>query len=655
MSFAYHVVFHNPFYHFVTPGSKNLGVHFAGSSSKETAFDMAVDKYDDDWSLEFCDDAQEDVFDKFLSFRSNLKTCDVVIKSNGKTICAHKIILATKSPYFECLFYGDFSEAKMPDPLFQLDMSQFEPKLVEAAIDSMYREYDVFMPSDPANLAEYMCLASFLQYKVLEKAISNFICTESLTPETCLLFLNVSKRVHNSNLHSKADYFLKTRFQVILKTESFLTQDIDTLKIILNLPDIILDSEFTLFEAVLKWVSFDLGSRLIHLEELLNSVRFELMEQETLYNDMLNHKTVKSSKSLKKEIESFILKYRASVDLNRPAHSSYVGTVETDILQSSADRKPRCYPEELIIYTDYYPPKQCSFVAVGDPIKRCWRGGEAPRYYGPKYERKVLFRWGTELYGLKCSTGNLHICNFLGEEGTFAEIESCQSLLKISAEFHHGIFKSSPTVHHVRVVEDTLFILYREIISSRKLVCRYDLRTFEIIGKGRMLPVDVNPDTVVYTRSCIYAFTHREFLKISFKNGKGAKALSYSESCHDRQYTAVIEKNGVIYFAGGSIHGVKLKSVDAYNINDNTWKPIADFVQERAKFQLVVFMNVLCAVGGNDGEFITVEAYDEVSDKWELDASLPNIPVNSGPSKKMQPVAFPSVPWKPDIRSMYEK
>ena len=49
-------------------------------------------------------------------------------------------------------------------------------------------------------------------------------------------------------------------------------------------------------------------------------------------------------------------------------------------------------------------------------------------------------------------------------------------------------------------------------------------------------------------------------------------------------------------------------------------------------FRFVILKSVLCAVGGNDGDSVTLVVYDEGSDKWELDASFPFTPngVNGG-------------------------
>ena len=45
---------------------------------------------------------------------------------------------------------------------------------------------------------------------------------------------------------------------------------------------------------------------------------------------------------------------------------------------------------------------------------------------------------------------------------------------------------------------------------------------------------------------------------------------------------------------------------------------MADLVHARSKCQLVFFMAVLCAVGGNNGEAVTNEVYDEVNNKWQV-------------------------------------
>ena len=117
-----------------------------------------------------------------------MKTCDVRIKSNGKTIYGHKNILAANSPYFQCPIYGEFSEGKHVFSLFELDMSQFDQELIESAIDSMYSD-DLRFLYEPLSLIKFLCLANFLQYASPEEKITNFKFNDWISPKTCLSYL----------------------------------------------------------------------------------------------------------------------------------------------------------------------------------------------------------------------------------------------------------------------------------------------------------------------------------------------------------------------------------------------------------------------------------------------------------------------------------
>ena len=97
----------------------------------------------------------------------------------------------------------------------------------------------------PLNVTEFLCLASFLQYLFLDEQISSVISEDVMTPDTSLLFLGLSNQVHDVRLQSKAFYSLETHFQLVLDTELFIKQDIDTLRMLLTLDDLIIDSEYT--------------------------------------------------------------------------------------------------------------------------------------------------------------------------------------------------------------------------------------------------------------------------------------------------------------------------------------------------------------------------------------------------------------------------
>ena len=605
---------------------------------------MNSSKAEDAWTSICFEGVYIDVMKKIVSFKSNKKTCDVVINSSEKKIYAHKVILAANSLYFHSLFYGEFSEGQKTNSLMEIDLSQFQPKLVEVAIDNMYRT-ETRIPTDPSNLVEFLCLASFLQYSYLEEEISRVICEDALTPETSFLFLTVSSRVHDVDLQLKVIHFMKTHFQLILDTELLVEQDIDTLKMLLEQDDILLDSEYTMFEAVTKWVSFDLEKRIVHLVELLSCVRFEHIESDLMPEAILNHNLVKSSEALLNETKLFISNHTKIGQQNQLACLVDGSGIKTGS-ECSVTRKQRSYPEELVIFTHYnFLTDPEHYRIIGDPLRKCWRGGQISKYCNSFRGKYLPFKWCNDLYRLEVNTGLLEVFNVYVDTGYWQSAKGCELLEKEFAKVRHNSCDPPATLRQVCASENTLFILFEDSVNERYLACRFDLKSYEMIGNCEVMPRNVNPDSFVYTDSCIYAFSGNEFIQISFTVSERVKLLSKLHEHQNRKYLSAIKKNGVIYFGGGEINGRKQKFVDAYDIKHNAWRSVAEFVHARAYCQFVIYMNVLCAVGGNDGESATVEVFDEINNKWEIDTSLPYFPWDCKPTNKWPAVVLPSVPW----------
>ena len=602
---------------------------------------MNVAKEKDVWMTINVDgtDYFSDSMNKIYSLKSNHKTCDILINSNEKKIYAHKIILAAHSPYFHNLFYGEFREAQKTNTLMEIDLSQFQPKLVEAAIDNMYSTA-TRIPMNPLNIAEFLCLASFLQYSYLEEQVSSMISEDIMTPETSLFFSTLSSRVHDVDLQLKAFFSLKTHFQLVLDTEFFVKQDIDTLRMLLKLDDLNIDSEYTMFEAVVKWISFDLDTRIAYLKELLDYVRFEHIESGMGSEAFLNHHLIKDSEQLLNETKLYFLNRKSSWNGNQFTSAPDELRVRTD-RQNCVVRKKRSYPEELIVFARYQP-------VVGNPTEKCWREGGVARWFDSSNEKYLPFKWRTELYRIDVVEGSLEEFNVFYKGDCWEFVHRCGLLKKELKKARWKFFQSRADLSQVHVIDDTLFVLLENVDAKRYFICRFDLKNFETIGNAKLIPGNINSDSIVYTKDFLYAFTEAEFIQICLNSDEGVKTLCQLEEHQKRKHLSVIEKNGVIYFGGGrgDLEFKKLKSVFAYNIRDNKWKPLADFTQARSNFWFVMFKNVLCAVGGNDGDSITFEVYDEVSNKWELDTSFPLIRWICKPSKNWPPVTLPVIPWK---------
>ena len=65
-------------------------------------------------------------------------------------------------------------------------------------------------------------------------------------------------------------------------------------------------------------------------------------------------------------------------------------------------------------------------------------------------------------------------------------------------------------MHHVCAIEGVLLVLHVkeiEVLFKDCLLCRFYLASNQMIREGRLLPQRVYPDTIVYTKSCLYACT----------------------------------------------------------------------------------------------------------------------------------------------------
>ena len=70
---------------------------------------LEYEKFDDGMLLFKATKYQSEIFKNFREFQETEKFCDIVLKTNERTnkyIKAHKLVLASASPYFRAMFTG---------------------------------------------------------------------------------------------------------------------------------------------------------------------------------------------------------------------------------------------------------------------------------------------------------------------------------------------------------------------------------------------------------------------------------------------------------------------------------------------------------------------------------------------------------------------
>ncbi|XP_063692936.1 ring canal kelch protein-like [Bolinopsis microptera] len=115
-------------------------------------------------------------FSSFLQYRNERKFCDVTLKTNDKLLHAHKIVLASQSPYFNDKLFST------EEPITQLELpSDVTTSTVELVLNFIYTGSIVV---DSFNYREIMILQNLLEITdlsdMLYKSLRKFVTPQNL-------------------------------------------------------------------------------------------------------------------------------------------------------------------------------------------------------------------------------------------------------------------------------------------------------------------------------------------------------------------------------------------------------------------------------------------------------------------------------------------
>uniref|UniRef100_A0A2C9JE41 BTB domain-containing protein n=1 Tax=Biomphalaria glabrata TaxID=6526 RepID=A0A2C9JE41_BIOGL len=217
---------------------------------------------------------------------------DVKIKVCTKTFYAHKFILAKVSPVFNIMLCSKNWQESLQEEVTLIEteecLEHFETFLqffysakinicVKSAIPilSLAEKYDV--GSLKSLCTQYMVKHS--RYLLVESAIkwynlAHFLNIKEITMEC---FANITRNTHK-----------------LLMSSEWLQLDLGLITSLLKSGDLVIESEYSLFQAILNWLHTEGRKDLyFHIEELLPLIRFSqlqknellLVEENSLYQD----------------------------------------------------------------------------------------------------------------------------------------------------------------------------------------------------------------------------------------------------------------------------------------------------------------------------------------------------------------------------------
>lgn len=201
--------------------------------------------------------------------RQNSKFCDVEIVAGSAVIKAHRSILSASSPYFQAMFASGLAEMEKD----RIEIHYIEADILKMIIDFIYTGEMILCQE---NVQDLIVAADMLELKEVVQG-----CTEFLRNE-----LHVTNAIgiyrfavdHNCvELAKSSRCFIENNFPCITFEEEFCELPKDLLLNFLDSELLKVESEYQVFQAVMRWINYDLLSRKRFVFELLSHVRLPLI------------------------------------------------------------------------------------------------------------------------------------------------------------------------------------------------------------------------------------------------------------------------------------------------------------------------------------------------------------------------------------------
>ena len=213
-----------------------------------------------------------DSFVVMNQLRKEGQLCDITFRIATHTFIAHRVVVASVSPYLRAMFTCGMKESSQE----VIELRDIEPQAMASLIDYAYTG-EVMVTID--NVQDLLPAAGILQLKELKDACCAFL-SDHMDTTNCLGIKQFADLHSCPDLVKKANRFIIRKFTEVVKHEEFLQLPHGVLKELLYNDHLHVENEHQVFKAFMAWVNHDLEDRAPNSFELLDAIRIPLLPRE---------------------------------------------------------------------------------------------------------------------------------------------------------------------------------------------------------------------------------------------------------------------------------------------------------------------------------------------------------------------------------------
>lgn len=278
------------------------------------------------------DPSRQGLLDALNTQRTEESLCDVVLVADEQKFPVHRCILAATSPYFRSMFEARrFTESDSKEiELYSVGKGALHEILNMIYTGKLY--LDINNVHDILGAADHMLLNDAKDFC---SEFMDMILKSNVATREVLKIRRSAELFSLRELILECDRVIGLNFSDIVITGAFYDISLVELRRLLENEDVKIGDEAVFWAAAISWFKYDLTNRIQHLDEIMQYIRFPLIDAQILItkiqvDDLMMKSTIRES------LIEEAMKYQLLI-----SYQSRLQTCRT---------KPRCTEGKTVIY-----------------------------------------------------------------------------------------------------------------------------------------------------------------------------------------------------------------------------------------------------------------------------------------------------------------
>ncbi|KAH8413212.1 hypothetical protein KR009_008846 [Drosophila setifemur] len=532
-------------------------------------------------------------FDQMNEMRKQKQLCDVILVADDVEIHAHRMVLASCSPYFYAMFTS-FEESRQA----RITLQSVDARALELLIDYVYT---ATVEVNEDNVQVLLTAANLLQLNDVRDACCDFLQTQ-LDASNCLGIREFADLHACVELLNYAETYIEQHFNEVIQFDEFLNLSHDQVISLIGNDRISVPNEERVYECVIAWLRYDVPMREQFTSLLMEHVRLPFLSKEYI-TQRVDKELLLEGNLICKNLIIEALTYHLL-----PTETKSARTVP---------RKPVGMPKILLVIGGQ-APKAIRSVEWYDLREEKWyQAAEMPN----RRCRSGLSVLGDKVYAVGGFNGSLRVRTVDVYDPTTDQWANCSNMEARRSTL--GVAVLNGCIFAVGGFDGTTGLSSAEMYDPKS-----DIWRFISSMSTRRSSVGVGVvHGLLYAVGGYDGFSRQCLSSVERYNPDTDTWVAVAEMSSRRSGAGVGVLNNILYAVGGHDGPMVRKSVEAYDCETNSWRSVADMSYCRRNAGVVAHEGLLYVVGGDDGtsNLASVEVYCPDSDSWRILPALMTI------------------------------